>query len=203
MQPTTYDTETELSAVNTILGSIGQSPVQSLEYENPEVSFAHNLLITTSLDVQNEGWVFNREQDYVLTPAGDDMIYIPDNILRMDVSLGQIWRTTDVVKRDGKLYDKLHHSYFFTGPIHLDIVWLFPFTDLPSVFKRYTTFRAAGRAATQLVGNSELVKLLATQEAQTRASCMEYECNQGDYTYFGTPEHTAYKSFQPYIALHR
>ena len=203
MQPTTFNNETELSAVNSILGSIGQSPIQSLEFQNPEVSFVYQLLKESNTDVQNEGWVFNRENGYELTPNKYGEIWIPDNMLRMDVSDGQIWRTSDVVKRDGKLYDKLHHSYEFTGTIAFDIVWLFPFIDLPSVFKRYITTTASRRAATQLVTNPQLVQLLGSQEMQTRAAVMEYECNQGDYTLFGTPYGTAYSPYQPYKTLFR
>ena len=36
MAATTIDTETELSAVNSILGAIGQSPVTNLNKTNPE-----------------------------------------------------------------------------------------------------------------------------------------------------------------------
>ena len=39
MATTTIDTETELSAVNSILGAIGQSPQTTLNYTNPEVGF--------------------------------------------------------------------------------------------------------------------------------------------------------------------
>ena len=44
MASTTIDTETELSAVNAILGAIVQSPVTSLVFTNPEISFIYNLL---------------------------------------------------------------------------------------------------------------------------------------------------------------
>ena len=33
--PTTYDTETELSAVNSILGAIGQAPVTRIYQQDP------------------------------------------------------------------------------------------------------------------------------------------------------------------------
>ena len=158
--------------------------------------------------------MFNREDHYPLTPSKNDgripelndddtIVVIPDNMLRMDVSEGQVWRTSDVVKRNGCLYDKLHHTYKFKGTIHFDITWKFPYEDLPSVFKRYITHRTAGRAATQLVSNPQLVQLLGTQEAQSRAACMEYECNQGDHTFFGTPSNTAYRAYQPYRTLAR
>ena len=203
MFPTTFDTETELSAVNSILGSIGQAPIQQLEFDNPEVSFIYNLLTECDVDVQNEGWVFNREQNYTLLPDSNGYIQIPENVLRLDVSDGQVWRTTDVVKRNGRLYDKLTHSDVFEGSIKLDFVWRFKFTDLPSVFKRYITLKAAGRAAAQLVGNRELAGLLSSQEAFARAACVEYECNQGDYTFFGTPSGGVYQSYQPFHALRR
>ena len=209
--PTTYTTETELSSVNSILGAIGQSPItriyqkvqDELEYVNPEVAFVHQLLMETNVDVQNEGWVFNRENDYPLEPNSDQEIIIPPNVLRMDISFGQVVRDTDVVRRDGKLYDKLNHTYKFKDSIRTDITWVFPYDDLPSVFKRYITFRASVRAAIQLVANQELTQLLTKQQDQARAACVEYECNQGDYTFFGTPPYTAYHSYQPYRTLAR
>jgi len=203
MQPTTFDTETELSSVNSILASIGQAPITTLNFENPETSYIYQLLQEASVDVQNEGWVYNREEHYPIVPNEDDEIFIPDNVLRMDVSEGQIYRTSDVVKRGGKLYNKLNHSYKFDKTIDMDIIWKFEYEDLPSVFKRYITTKAATRAATQMVGNPQLAQLLAGQEAMHRAACVEYECNQGDHTFFGTPEHSVYRSFQPYRALNR
>ena len=203
MQPTTFNTETELSSVNSILASIGQAPITTLNFENPETSFIYQLLQEASVDVQNEGWVYNREEHFPVIPNENDEIFIPDNVLRMDVSEGQVYRTSDVVKRNGKLYNKLNHSYKFDKVIDMDIVWKFEYEDLPSVFKRYVTSKAATRAATQMVGNPQLAQLLAQQEASARSACVEYECNQGDYTFFGTPEHTMYRSFQPYRALNR
>ena len=48
-------TDTELSAVNSILGSIGQSPITQLKNTtgalistNPEISFIYNLLVETT-----------------------------------------------------------------------------------------------------------------------------------------------------------
>ena len=211
MAPTTYQSETELSSVNSILGAIGQSPItriyqnddDELVYVNPEVAFVHQLLMETNIDVQNEGWVFNREDHYELTPNAEKNIIIPRNVLRMDISGGQIWRTTDVVRRDGKLYDKMHHTYEFEHSVFLDITWIFNYEDLPSVFKRYITSRASSRAAVQLVSNQELVKLLKSEVDMTRAACVEYECNQGDHTFFGWPDETVYQAYQPFRTLAR
>ena len=219
--PTTVDPDTELSAVNAILGAIGQAPVSSLEYdsttdsgafENPEIGFIYEILKQCNTDIQNEGWHFNRE-DHILSTQWRDpttkYITLPANILRMDITDGTHGSTglhdkhKDVVVRNGRLYDKVHHTDEFDKDVYLNVVWLFPFEDLPSIFKRYITYKASGRAATQLVANTELVKLLNTQELQARAACVEYECNQGDHSYLGWPHETKYNSYQPYHSLRR
>ena len=204
MQPTTFQYDTELSAINSILAAIGQAPIPKLNYENPEVHLIANLLQESNRDMQAEGWVYNTERNYPISTNSKNEIVIPDNVLRIDMSENDVYRTTNVVKRNGKLYNKMTHSYKFEpGAYNFDIVWLFPFEDLPTIFQRYITYRASTRAASQIVTNPELVKLLASQEALSRAACMEYECNQGDYTMFGTPDNTSYRPYQPYRALAR
>ena len=208
MASTTIDTETELSAVNSILGAIGQSPVTVISGNtNPEISFIYNLLRDANVDVQNEGWHFNTEKHVNYKPGTNNKITIADDILKMDVSNGWSHRVYDVVKRNGVLYDKLDHtddwSNAATSGIDLDIVKLFTFEDLPSVFQRYIILMASGRAATQLVGNPQLVQLLAQRESYARAACLEYECNQGDHNFMGWPDESAYQSYKPYTSLRR
>ena len=194
---------TELNAVNSVLAAIGQSPVTTLDFENPETSFVYNLIQECSRDVQDEGWVFNREEHYPLKPNSDKHILIPNNVLRMDISQNDVYRTTDVIKRDGKLYDKLHHTFEFRGTIYFDIVWLFPLTDLPSVFQRYITSMASKRAAIQMIDNPTLAQSLGEQVSLGRSACLEYESNQGDYNFMGFPPGTAYRTYRPYTALRR
>ena len=194
---------TELNAVNSVLAAIGQSPVTTLDYENPETSFVYNLIQECSRDAQDEGCVFNRENYYPLTPDHNNFITLPANVLRMDVSENDVYRFTDVIKRDGKLYDKMHHTFEFRNPIYMDIVWLFPLTDLPSVFQRYITSKASVRAAIQMIDNAQLSQLLTVQEGNCRAACLEYEANQGDYNFMGFQPGTAYRTYRPYTALRR
>ena len=217
--PTTIDTETELSAVNTILGAIGQSPVTTLgtvtsdvtntatelanTFENPEIALIYQILTECNSDIQNEGWSFNREDHVLFSPdATTKHIVIPTNVLRMD-SENPEDKTVDPIRRDGKLYDKVNHTYEWDDDVYLNVVYLFKYDDLPSVFKRYITYKASGRAATQMITNSQLVSLLATQEQMARAACLEYECNQGDYNMLGMPHETNYSTYKPYKALQR
>tara|TARA_Y100001938_G_scaffold4100_1_gene5170 strand:+ start:541 stop:1155 length:615 start_codon:yes stop_codon:yes gene_type:complete len=201
--PTTVDTDTELSAVNSILGAIGQSPVTTLNYENPEIGFIYNILTEVNKDVQNEGWVFNKEYNVELSPDASKHITIPANVLRYDLHEDNIYRTKNIVRRNGRLWDTINQTDEFDSNLHLDITWLWTFEDLPSAFKRYIISRASVRAATQLVSNPNLVQLLQQQEAQTRATCMEYECLQGDHSYMGFPDKSSYRTYQPYTALQR
>ncbi len=208
MASTTIDTETELSAVNSILGAIGQSPVTSISAgsSNPEVSFIYNLLRDSNVDVQSEGWHFNTEKHVPYTPdATTGQIVIGSDILQIDVTKQWTHRQYDVVRRNGYLYDKLDHTDDWGDhtTVELDVTKLFSFEDLPSVFQRYIIARASTRAATQLVGNPQLAQLLQQQEGLTRAACMEYECNQGNNTMFGLPEDSVYTGYRPWTTLRR
>ena len=217
MASTTIDLDTELSAVNAILGAIGQAPVTNLgnvvdatgsqidgvsAYDNPEIAFIYNLLRDATVDVQSEGWHFNTEKHVTFTPDANKQIVIGDDIIRIDVSEPWSKKTTNVVRRGGFLYNKMtHKDNDWEGDINLDVVRLYPFEDLPIPFRRFITYRASRMAATQLVANPQLVQLLGAQEQQARASLMEYECNQGNHSMFNFPENSTYQTYQPWTTL--
>ena len=192
--------------MNSILGAIGQAPVTSLVYDNPEIAFIYNLLRDANVDTQAEGWHFNTELHVKYTPDSvTGKITIANDVLQLDVSNGWSRRNYDVVRRGGYLYDKIDHTDDFSSidSIDLDVVKLQNYEDLPIIFRRYITYRASRMAATQLVANPNLVKLIAQQEALSRAALMEYECNQGNHSMFGFPENTAYQTYQPWKNLRR
>ena len=209
MASTTIDLDTELSAVNSILGAIGQAPLTALNlnadgvFDNPEVAIIFNLLRDANVDTQAEGWHFNTEKHVPFSINSDGKIPIGNDILSMDLHDNQARRTHNFVRRNGFLYDKQDHTDVFTSDLDLDVVRLYQFEDLPIVFRRYITYRASRVAATKLVANPDLVKLLAQQEALARASLMEYECNQGDHSMFGFEDDTAYQTYQPFRNLRR
>jgi len=199
-------TDTELSAVNSILGSIGQSPITAIDDTallNPEISFIKNLLEEVSKDVQTKGWHFNTILRKKIEPDSNGNFLIPANAILFDISEGQIDRQRDVVRKNGKLYDLVHDTDVFTQGFYFDIISLYQFTDVPPAIQRYIISRAAVRAATQLVSNTELVKLLQLEEAQARANALEYETEQGDHNFMGFPQETSYRAYQPYKALIR
>ena len=214
MAPTTIDLDTKLSAVNAILGAIGQAPVTTLgtvsttdnveAYDNPEVAVIFNLLRDANVDTQSEGWHFNTEYHYPFSPDNNNKIAIGDDILSLDLHDNKHDRKYDLVRRNGFLYDKItHRNDIFTSDIELDVVRLVAFEELPTVFRRYITYRASRVAATQLVANPSLVKMLGTQEQFARAALMEYECNQGDHNMLGFEQGQTYRTYQPWRNLRR
>ena len=134
MATTTIDIDTELSAVTSILGAIGQAPLTTLNFDNPEVSFIYNLLRDANVDTQAEGWHFNTEKHVKYAPdSTTGKIAIANDVLQLDVSEGWSRRTYDVVKRSGYLYDKIDHTDDFSSidSIDLDVVKLYTFENLP------------------------------------------------------------------------
>ena len=202
--PTT-NKQRELPAVNQILQSCGQAPVTTLDQTNPDVAIAYQTLLEVSREVQAEGWSFNTESDYEMSPDTNNEIKIPNNVLQIDLTDNAANMDKDVIRRDGKFYDKVAHSYTFTDKVKCDVVWLFDWVDIPTPIADFITARAATIVSSRIVGDGNQYQILQQKEAFTRAMAMEYECNQGDYTYFGTPDGRTnnYRSYKPYNALYR
>ena len=110
----------------------------------------------------------------------------------------------DVVRRNGKLYDKEKHTSTFTSKIECDVVWLFDWVDLPRPIQDYITARASTIVVSKIVGDQSLYQMCQQKEAFARSLALEYECNQGQFTFFGHPQGgNYYNSYKPYHALQR
>ena len=200
--PTT-NAQTELKAVNEILASVGQAPVTTLDQTNPDVAIAYDTLLQVSREVQAEGWTFNREYNYPFKPDANKFINIPNNVIALDLATD--YRTYDAIRRDGRLYDKINHTYEWNeDQLLCDVIWYFDWVDLPIPVQDYIAARAASITSSRIVGDPNQYQIIQQREAYTRAMALEYECNQGDYTFFGHPKGgNFYNSYQPYQALSR
>ena len=204
--PTTNSTQ-ELPAINQILSSCGQAPVTTLDQTNPDVAIAYDTLLQVSREVQAEGWTFNTEYHYDFTPDTNDEILIPNNVLQL--KLTENWGNVDKdgIRRNGKLYDRQDHTYKWTdqSPVECDVVWEFDWVDLPQPIQDFITSRAATIVSQRIVGDQTQYQMLQQQEAYARALALEYETQQGQFTFFGHPQghQNYYNSYQPYQALAR
>ena len=190
---------TKLAAVNRILSNVGQAPTTTLIAGNPLVEMAEVVLNEVNIAVQSEGWIFNTEYSYPFTPDSTNCIAIPENVLALDSN----GRTNSyLVIREGKLYDKAAHSFTFEGVQKLDVTWLFDFEELPEAAKEYITIRAGNVFAGRSVGSSEAVAFGQREEVMSRATLMEYDTQQGDYSIFNTNDgYTQYNSYNPINVL--
>ena len=139
-----------------------------------------------------------------MLPDTNKEILIPNNMLQIDASKNAANAQLDVIKRSGKLYDKANHTYSFDKKVSCDITWLFDWVDIPTPIADFIINKAATTASSRIVGDVDQYEMLRQKEGFSRAIAMEYECNQGDYTFFGHPGETnTYKSYQPYNVLYR
>ena len=203
--PTTNATQ-ELPAINQILSSCGQAPVTTLDTTNPDVAIAYDTLLQVSREVQAEGWTFNKEYHIEFTPDTDGFIQIANNILQIKLTDNAANREYDGIRRSGKLYDRQHHTFKWTNStVECDVVWEFDWVDLPQPIQDFITARAATLVSQRIVGDTEQYQMLQQQEAFARAMALEYETQQGQFTFFGHPQgqQNYYQSYQPFQALKR
>jgi len=186
--------------------SVGESPVNTLDTQSPEVAIAQNTLRQICREVQSEGWVYNTEYEFPFVVDSNDEILIPPTVLQLDVNRYKHADNYDVIQRNGKLYDRYSHSYKFTtiDTLYCDVVWFFEFPDIPQSFRDYISARAARIASTRMVSDESASKLLAADESLLRALALEYDTKQADYNIFNSSDlRNPYTSYKPFQALSR
>jgi hypothetical protein len=197
---------TKLQAINQMLSGIGQAPVVSLDIANPEIALAESILDSVNREVQGEGWHFNTEVNYPLTADVNGDIAVPQNVLQLSDNKISNVQKYQTVLRDGKLYDKINHTFTFPAgaTVKCDVVWFFNFEDLPQVFKDYITQRASRVFAGRALGSQEMVTFNAQDETLLRANCIAYDTDTSAVNIFGQENgQNFYVSYTPFRAIAR
>ena len=211
MAQISYGVSTELDAVNSILMSVGESPVNTLTVQSPEVAIAQKTLRQVCREIQAEGWSYNTENEYPIELDTNNQCIIPNNILQLDLNIFQHGKDYDVVRRSDnvvlKVYDKKGHTFTFENcsKLFFDIIWMLDFEDLPQVFKDYITTRASRIASNRMVNSQPSARLLESDEAAARAAAVEYENKQGDHNIFNDYQYQqdANTVYRPFKVLRR
>ena len=211
MTTISYGVSTELDAVNSILMSVGETPVNTLTVQSPEVAIAQTTLRQVCREIQAEGWSYNTENEYPIQLDTNNQCIIPNNILQLDLNIFQHGKDYDVVRRSDngvmKVYDKKGHTFTFENcdKLFFDIVWMLDFEDLPQAFKDYITTRASRIASNRMVNSQPSAKLLEADEAAARALAVEYEMKQSDHNIFNDFQYQqdANTVYRPFKVLRR
>lgn len=165
---------TELDAINIMLANVGESPVSELDVNNPEIGLASITLNQVLREVCGEGWAFNTEHSYPLTPDQDGNIFVPTDALRITGSRDECYQSETTI-RDGRLYDKRNHTYTFSGTVYVDLVWQYRFEDLPAPFQDYVAQRAARVHTGRSQGNTALLAAASIDEERLRNNCLAWD----------------------------
>jgi hypothetical protein len=178
---------TKLETVNSMLGHIGETPVNSIADTNAlpvTAAMAVTIVDEVSREVQTEGWHFNTEDNVKLTPDSQGVVTIPEDIIELDVAD----KTVDVVQRGLSLFDRSNNTTTFSGEIIVSVIRLLDWDSLPEVARRYITLRSSRVFQGRVVGSRELESLIARDEFQARARLMNTDGNTSDRTIFDSPD---------------
>ncbi len=167
---------TELEAVNVLLTTIGEAPVNTLTGNQvTDVSIAQQVLNEVSREVQAQGWHFNTEDGVELSPDGFNEIIVPADTARIDA------RDYNIVRREGKLFDLDKRSYEFSSKIKVSIVYFQDFLQLPDVAKKYITTRASRIFSDRLLNSEVIHKTTSRDEQKALIDLKEYQGDTADY----------------------
>ena len=169
---------TELEAVNEILASIGESPVNTIENPtNVDVINCLRILRNVNRRVQSKGWTFNKIDSYTLNPdASTHKIRWLSNLLYVVGTDG-----TKYTKKGDYLFDWENQTIEFNNSIDCMIIFLVDFEDMPDPMRSYITAKAATTFQTRYLGDSSLGEELLRDEQEAWAALMEYELDSNDF----------------------
>lgn len=166
---------TEIEAVNIMLSTIGEAPINSFEESSSDIAIARNTLSEVSKAVQLEGWQWNTEDNYPLIPdSRTGKIRLAPNIVRVH------FREPDdreYVVRGQYLYDRINHTLKFPEDfkILVTVTLILPFDEIPEAARRYTVIRAARVFQQRVVGSGTLHDFTQIDEVRARASMLAEE----------------------------
>jgi len=168
-------TTTALQAVNTMLQTIGESAVTDLDDPAYEVAAAVTVLDEVVRDVCLDSYVFNTEEDRVLTANGDGK-YVATSP-EPYVQIRNQGSGEDYVIRSGFVYSMKDKTDTFTvgDTITITGVYLLEFLELPEAAKRYCVIRAARTFADRMVGSKDIRAFSERDEFEAKAKLADYE----------------------------
>jgi len=176
---------TELSAVNVMLSLMGNSPVNSLATPyGADVAQARALLAEVSIDVQSEGFQFNTEEDYTLVRDANNKVPVANNILSIDAKTD--W-ASDVVFRNGYLYDRKNHTDVFDHDVHCEVTFAFAFDELPETVRRYIMITAARKLQVRFLGSEQQEAFTRDDETRARVRMLTEQGNTADVNILADP----------------
>ncbi len=174
--------QTKLDAVNLMLASIGQSPVNTLTGTLPkDVNKAVVALDSALREVLTQGWSFNSDTKYDMAVDGTDRIAVPAASLQIDPTYGEDYvpRYDSEAPAGMFLYDRVKNSFNeFTDTVKVDIVWAFEFEQIPQHARQYVATKAARKYQSGIMASAILHQFTRDDESEAYATFRRVEKRQ-------------------------
>jgi hypothetical protein len=176
---------TTLGAVNSMLSTIGEAPVNNLNSGLTDAETAETILNEVSRSVQAQGWNFNSEPNLTVAADTDGNVVLPQEVIRADLSNNKYRSTTnEYIQRGNKIYDKRQHTFNIGKALTLDVVVLLEYEQMPEVARRYVSVQAARVFQERVVGSDRLSSYTRADEQAALFALQEHEGDNGDYNIF-------------------
>lgn len=184
---------TELDAVNMMLMSIGQSPVNTITATGiKDVEISQLILHNLSREIQDEGWDFNTDYSFSISPDGNNRILVPSNCLSIDPLYdSENWvQRYDLTNSAMSLYDIENQTFDRTEALLCNLTRFYDFEQIPQSARNYIAMRAgqkfqAGAISSELLfrfEQNDIDKARAILERNTNRNKDRNIFNSGDFT---------------------
>lgn len=161
-----------LTVLNNCLGTMGESPINSIDDPHPYRGAAVSILNSVNREFQARGWWFNRET-LTLTPGAlDSSIYLPGD------TIGVITDDPRYVQRYRRLYNTEDGSYVFAAPVKATLRRLVPFEETPELYAAYAAAEAVQRFQKRYDGDSQKTRELRDELTAARIAANAEETRQ-------------------------
>ena len=180
---------THLEAVNTMLSTIGEAPVNSLTGSLPtDASMAKNILDEVNREVQSGGWKFNTSYKATLSRDTNNKIPVANDVMHIELNpLLEAKSSNDPVIRGSFLYNLAKETFIFDKDFeNVQIVHLLDFEQIPEQARRYITIRASRIFHDRTLGANALHRFSRQDELVSLSILKQSEASVADHSIFNS-----------------
>lgn len=168
---------TILEAVNVMLATIGEQPVNSLAPPSQQIAeavVAQKMLLEKHKAGQQQGWAWNTDRDYPFArDASTGEVSLPVTAARVVIDQG---RHTDLVARGLRVWDSKRFTYQLDEPsVTATVVWFLPWDECPEAYNRWALCSAARVFAGRVLTDQEVVGLAGLDEQAAWTELQRHE----------------------------
>lgn len=169
----------ELSAVNHIIGTIGEAPIDTIDkMTDVDAINAYTILNAISRQEQARGWTFNKISNFVLNPdTNNNMIPWHSDYLFLKDNAGH-----KLINYGGYVKDLTINSSVFRKPLEVEAVVFVPYEYLPEAMKNYILTKACFVFQSRYFGDDSLAKITQAQIQEAWQYLQEFEIDNNSFS---------------------